>query len=484
MTPSFDLRAVAEHAMREAGFEPTFSLDAQAEAARLEAKPPPFPQELVDLRHLLWSSVDNVSSRDLDQLEVAERLPDGDILLRVGIAEVDWLAPEGSGIDRHAALNTTTLYTGVALFPMLPEILSTNLTSLLGEQDRVALVVELRVNPDGTLQSKQVVRALVRSAARLSYESIGPWLEGRAPLPEEVAAVPGLEEQLRLQDETMARFLALRLRQGALNFETIEATPVTKDGKVVGLQVTQKNRARLLIESFMVAVNTAVAEFLCEQGQVAIQRVVRVPARWPRIVEIARSFRDNLPETPDASALSAFLERRRTADPKRFAELSLSVVKLLGPGEYVVVHGGIRSEGHFGLAVQGYTHSTAPNRRYVDLLIQRLVKAALAGAPPPYTPEELSYLAARCTERARAADKVERRVRKSASAIFLRPRLGEHFTAVVTGAKSGKVYVRLLDPPVEGRIVRGERGLDVGDEVTVKLVNADPSSGYIDFIRE
>ena len=359
MTTSFDLNAAAQRAMREAGFEPSLPPDAQAEVAELEAAPPSFPSALVDLRHLLWSSVDNASSRDLDQIEVAERLPDGDILLRVGIAEVDWLAQEGSGIDRHAALNTTTVYTGIVVFPMLPEVLSTRLTSLLADQERVAMVVELRVNPDGTLHSKNIVRALVRNEARLSYESIGPWLEGKAPLPEEIAAVPGLEAQLRLQDETMERFLALRQRQGAINFETVEATPLTKDGKVVGMQVTQKNRARLLIESFMVAVNTAVAEFLFERGQVSLQRIVRAPARWPRIVEIAKSLGESLPELPDPQALSAFLERRRAAAPERFQ-----------------------------------------------------------------------------------------------------------------------------NPPVEGRIVRGERGLDVGDRVTVKLVNANPETGYVDFIRE
>lgn len=481
MSPPFDLIEAAYQALEHAGFAPEPPPAAQAEAESLLHSPTPFPP-LEDLRHLLWSSVDNAESRDLDQVEVAERLPDGDILLRVGIAEVDWLAPKDSAIDRHAAKNTTTVYTGIQVFPMLPEPLSTDLTSLLPHQDRVALILELRVNPDGTLESKRALRALVRNQARLDYDAVGPWLEGKAPLPDAVAAVPGLTEQLRLQDETMARFLALRQRQGALNFESLETSAITKEGKVVGLTVTQKNRARLLIESFMVAVNTAVAELLFEHGQVAIQRIVRAPQRWDRIVALARSLRDNLPDTPDPVALSGFLERRRTADPKRFPELSLAVVKLLGPGEYAVVHQGARSAGHFGLAVQGYTHSTAPNRRYVDLVTQRLLKAFLSGATAPYSPEQLAQLATHCTERARAANKVERHIRKTLAVEFMRPQLGKVFDGMVTGVKPKATFARLLDPPVEGCIVRGFEGLDVGDIVSLKLVSADPKTGFIDFI--
>lgn len=482
MTPPFDLEAAAVHALEQAGFAAEFSPAAQSEAEHLHRQPPPFPKEIEDLRHLLWSSVDNAESRDLDQIEVAERLPDGDILLRVGIAEVDWLALKESAIDQYAAQNTSTLYTGIRVFPMLPEALSTNLTSLLPQQDRVALVLEMRVNPDGTLESKRATRALVRNHARLDYETIGPWLEGSAPVPSSLATVPGLTEQLQLQDETMERFLALRQRQGALNFETVETTPITQNGKVIGLKVNQKNRARLLIESFMVAVNTTVAELLFEQGQVAIQRIVRAPKRWDRIVELAQGVHDTLPTVPDPVALAAFLERRRAADPKRFPELSLAVVKLLGPGEYAVVDRGARSEGHFGLAVQGYTHSTAPNRRYVDLVTQRLLKALLSATSTPYTREELQALAAHCTERAQAANKVERHIRKTLAVEFLRPQIGQVFEGVVTGVKPKATFARLLDPPVEGCIVRGFEGLDVGDLVRLKLVKADPRTGFIDFI--
>lgn len=480
MLKSPDLVAFAAAALRDAGFVPTFPEAVLAEAEREL----PLPTDLPDLRHLLWSSVDNAESRDLDQIEVAERLPDGDILLRVGIAEVDWRVVQDGAIDRHAARNTSSLYTPGHVFPMLPEALSTEATSLVAGEDRVALVVTLRVNPDGTLQERSAAPALVRNYAKLAYERIGAWLEGSATLPEEVAAVPGLEEQLRLQDETLERFLALRERQGALNFESLETVPITENGKVVGMRAIHKNRARLLIESFMVAVNTAVAELLLESGRASIQRIVRAPKRWDRIVEIAKSLGDDLPESPDPRALSAFLERRRAADPLTFAELSLSVVKLLGPGEYALVQAGAESAGHFGLAVGGYTHSTAPNRRYVDIVVQRLLKSALHDAPTPYTPEELEQLATHCTERAALADKVERRLRKSAAALFLQPRLGELFEAVVTGVKNGKVYARLVEPPIEGRITRNERGVDVGDRVTVKLIKADPETGFIDFLRK
>ena len=414
---------------------------------------------------------------------MAERLPDGDILLRVGIAEVDWRVSKDGVIDQHAAKNTTSLYTPSRVFPMLPEGLSTDATSLREGADRVAMVVTLRVNPDGTLQEKSAAPALVRNHAKLSYERIGPWLEGSADVPDEVAAVPGLEAQLKLQDETLERFLALREQQGALNFESVETVPITENGKIVGLKSITKNRARLLIESFMVAVNTAVAELLHESGRPAIQRIVKAPQRWDRIVEIAHGLHDSLPEMPNAHALSAFLERRRAADPQGFAELSLSVIKLLGPGEYALVGSGLASAGHFGLAVGGYTHSTAPNRRYVDIIVQRLLKSVLHSTPAPYSPDELEALAAHCTERSRMADKVERRLRKTAAAVFIQPRVGEVFTGTITGVKKGKVYARLTDPPIEGMVVHNEHGLDVGDQVQLKLLKANPETGFIDFGR-
>lgn len=474
-----DLIALAANTLRGAGFAPEFPIEVEAEAEREVA----LPTDLPDLRDLLWSSVDNAESRDLDQIEVAERLPDGDILLRVGIAEVDWRVGQDGVIDAHAAKNTSSLYTPGHVFPMLPEALSTKATSLLQDTDRVAMVISLRVNPDGTLQERSATPALVRNYAKLTYDRIGPWLEDSADVPEEVAAIDGLEAQLKLQDETLERFLALRLKQGALNFESVETVPITENGKIVGMRQVHKNRARLLIESFMVAVNTAVAEILHESGRASIQRIVRAPRRWEKIVEIAKSLGDTLPETPDPRALAAFMERRRAADPSGFAEFSLTVVKLLGPGEYVLVKANLESEGHFGLAVGGYTHSTAPNRRYVDIVVQRLIKSSLAETPEPYTPEALAALAAHCTERASMADKVERRLKKSAAAIFLQDRVGEIFDAVVTGAKNGKVYARLTDPPIEGRVTRNERGLDVGDRIVVKLIKADPDTGFIDFLH-
>lgn len=485
---AFDLRALARRAMTEAGFEPDMPPEVQQEIRGLRE---PSPRDLArdqadgvqDLRTLLWSSVDNPESRDLDQVEWAERLPNNDIRLRVGIADVDAFVLEGSATDRHAAHNTTSVYTGVETFPILPERLSTDLSSLHEGEDRLAVIADLVVAPDGTLASTEVYRAMVRNHARLDYESTGPWLEGRAPAPSPVARVSGLEEQLRLQDEALSRFQALRRRRGALDFETIEPSPVTTpDGKVVDLAVREKNRARYLIESFMVAVNGAVAAFLDARDVSSIQRVVRTPKRWPRIVELAASLGERLPPEPDARALAAFLARRREADPLHFPDLSLAVVKLLGRGEYLLVRGDdTQREGHFGLAVQGYTHSTAPNRRYADLITQRLLKAALAGNPTPYSEAELEVIAQRCTERAGAANKVERRMRKAAAATLLGERIGDVFEAIVTGASPKGTYVRLFAPPAEGRVLRGEEDMDVGDKVRVRLVATDPERGFIDF---
>jgi exoribonuclease-2 len=467
--------------MEEAGFEPDIPPAALREAEEQTGQP--VVDGVQDLRELLWSSIDNEESRDLDQVEVAHALPERDIRLRVGIADVDAYAREASAIDRHAAGNTTSVYTGVETFPMLPERLSTGRTSLLEGEDRLAVVADLVVEPDGTVSASRVYRARLRNHAKLVYESVGPWLEGRLPVPPEVARVPGLEAQLRLQDEALTRFQALRRRRGALNFETIEATPVTAGGQVVDLVVKEKGRARTLIESFMVAVNGATAAFLHDRGLPSIQRVVRTPKRWPRIVELAAEFGETLPPAPDPRALAAFLDRRRTADPEHFPDLSLAVVKLLGAGEYMLVRRGAEAEGHFGLAVQGYTHSTAPNRRYVDLVTQRLLKSVLAGTALPYSENDLAAIAAHCTERTSAATKVERRMRKAAAAVLLGDRTGDVFDAVVTGASVKGTYVRLLAPPAEGRVVRGEEGMDVGERVQVRLLSADPERGFIDFGR-
>jgi VacB/RNase II family 3'-5' exoribonuclease len=478
----FNLSARAHQAMIDAGFVPDFPPEAMRQLQAIEAKPPPATSpEIRDLRSLLWSSIDNTESRDLDQVEYAERLANGDIRVLVGIADVDAFVPHDSPIDRHAGENTTSVYLGVAIYPMLPEQLSTDTTSLLDNEDRLALVIEMVVDSQGNLTSSGVSQALLRNDAKLSYEGIGAWLENGGTPPAEVARIAGLEAQLRLQDEAAERLHAHRESQGALDFETIEAQPVMQDGHVVGLKVTPKNRARYLIENFMIAANTAMATYLETSGVPSIQRVVRSPERWDRIVALAAQMGEHLPSQPDSRALSGFLARRKAADPAHFPDLSLSIVKLLGPGEYTVVRSPLEHAGHFGLAVHNYTHSTAPNRRYADLVTQRLLKAIIRQAAPPYSEEALTQIAQRCTEREDAARKVERLMRKVAAAVLLSNRIGEVFDAIVTGASEKGTYARVISPPVEGRIVQGEHGLDVGDRVRVRLIRTEPWQGFIDF---
>jgi exoribonuclease-2 len=482
--PARDLRAIAHDVMLEAGFLPDFPPNVAAEATSLGGDPPVGSDDpsIRDLRLLLWSSVDNSDSRDLDQVEFAESLPSGDIRVLVGIADVDAFVHAGSAIDRHAAGNTTSVYTGVVTYPMLPERLSNDLTSLLEGADRLAMVIEFVVGEDGELRSSEVYRARVHNHARLDYESVGGWLEG-GRIPPKLANTPGLEAQLHLQDDATERLRELRIRNGALDLETIEASLVTADGAVVDLIVKQKNRARYLIESLMIAANSVMTSFLEDRGSLAIERVVETPERWPRIVELAATYGERLPDAPTARALADFLARRKQADPAHFPDLSLAVVKLLGSGKYSVVRPGEDEVSHFGLAVQDYTHATAPNRRYADLVTQRLLKATLAQAPAPYTEPELEAIVERCTERDRAAKKVERRMRKVAATALMGQRLGETFDAIVTGAAAKSTFVRLIAPPVEGRVVRGEQGLDVGDKVRVRLIATDPEQGFIDFER-
>src|SRR6478752_8255810 len=435
-----------------------------------------------DQRSLLWSSIDNTTSKDLDQIEVAEQLPDKGIVLRIVIADVDALVPKGSAIDTHAFANATSVYTGVHVYPMLPEELSTGLTSLNEGQSRLVLVIEVELGPDGTVRRHDVYRAVATNHAKLAYEDVGPWLEGRGPEPQKSVENDALEEQLWLQDHAASLLKRVREQAGALEFDTVEATPVAKDGKVAALAVTRKNRARDLIEDFMIAANVAIAKILAEKNRSAIRRVVRVPRRWDRIVEIAKEYGFTLPAQPDAPSLSKFLGARRAADPLRFPDLSLSIVKLLGPGEYVLDKPGPSDDlPHFGLAAPDYTHATAPNRRYADLVTQRLVKAALAGAPAPYTNDELTDVAARCTEREDAENKVERTVRKTAAALLLSDDIGQTFDAIVTGASQKGTWVRTISPPAEGKVVTQHQGFDVGDRVRVKLVGADPNRGFIDF---
>ena len=470
--------------MLKNGFEPDFSPAVMREVRSLDIpSDDPLPPGVRDLRPLHWSSVDNRESRDLDQIEVAERVADGSIRIRIGVADVDTLVHIGSAADAHAAANTTSVYTGVAVFPMLPERLSTDLTSLNEGEDRFAVVIEFDVADDGALGKASVYRAVVHNRAKLVYDPVGMWLEGKGPAPPAIAASSELNDQLRIQDEAAQRLRRARSIAGALNFESVEARPVVVNGKVVDLAVDRRNRARDMIEDFMVAANRSVATYLLERGSASLRRVVREPKRWDRIVALAAEVGEVLPEKPDNVSLSEFLARRRAADPDHFVDLSLSVVKLLGPGIYVLERrlGDRRETGHFGLAVADYVHSTAPNRRFADLVTQRMLRAATSGGAPPYSDEELIEIASRCTERGEAARKVERTMRKVAGASMLAERVGESFSAVVTAASPKGVYARVLNPPVEGRIVRGGRGLDVGDTVRLKLVVADPVRGFIDF---
>jgi VacB/RNase II family 3'-5' exoribonuclease len=483
--PHINLRAAARQAMIDRGFRPDFEPEVEAQVTALRQTPDPAPAPgMRDLRSLLWSSIDEVESRDLDQIEMAEAIPGGDIRVRVAIADVDSLVPAGSAADAHAGWNTTSVYTGVAIFPMLPEDLSTDLTSLGEGVDRRAMVIDLVVGADGSSKGHEVYPAVVHNHAKLDYDAVGAWLEERGPAPPKVAASPELAAQLRVQDAAAQALRERRSERGALPLETIEARPEMDGEAVKGLVVKPKNRARQLIEDFMVAANVAMAAFLEEHHSPWIGRVVRIPQRWGRIVELAQQLGDDLPLEPSARALAEFLDRQHAKDPLRFPDLSLSVVKLLGSGDYVLQKPGQPNEGHFGLAVDDYTHSTAPNRRYADLVTQRLLKGVLAGAGSPYDDSALSAIALRCTEREDEANRVERQVRKQAAAVLLADRVGATFDALVTGASPKGTWVRILRPPVEGRVMRGEEGLDVGDKVRVRLIGTDPVRGFIDFARD
>ncbi len=478
----FDLAEGARQAMFDAGFIPDLPEAAREEAAKL------VPARLVgpgvrDLRSLPWSSIDNDESRDLDQIEVAEPLAKGHVRVRIGIADVEALVHRGSALDDYAAKNTCTVYTGARVFPMLPESLSTDHTSLGEGADRLAIVVEMDVDPAGMVGRADVYAAAVRNHAKLAYDSVGAWLDGHAPPPAKVAENRVLEEQLRLQSGAAEALKKLRYERGALDLETIEARAVVKDGAVVKIEVTQKNQARSLIEDFMIAANGAIARFLDAQGIASVRRVVKAPERWARIVALAHADGDSLPEEPSSRALSAFLDRRKAAAPDTFGDLSLTIVKLMGPGEYALEKPGQPHDGHFGLAVTDYTHSTAPNRRFADLVTQRLVKAVLAKAPCPYSDEELAAIAARCTQKENDARKVERTTRKQAAALYLGTRIGHEFDSIVTGVTDKGTFARLIDPPAEGRIVEGQDGLDVGDRVRVRLLATEPRKGFIDFAR-
>jgi exoribonuclease-2 len=478
-----DLKARARQAMIEAGFHPDMPEEVVSAIQSLKQQSPGANSEVPDLRVLLWSSIDNDSSRDLDQVEYVQKLPDGTHQLFIGIADVDSAVSKGAASDARADSETTSVYTGVATFPMLPLELSTDLTSLVEGQDRRAVVIELHVLESGEVAEHSAYPAWLKNRAKLTYSATGPWLEGRGPIPPAVAQVEGMEEQLRLQLQVSGKLRAFRKSRGALTFGSTEATTVVEDGKVKGLAFNSHNVAQDVIESFMVAANVAMARYLAEHGSLAIRRVVKTPKRWDRIQAIAAQFGVKLPAEPDPRPLSEFLEQRRAADPDHFPDLSLAVVKLLGPGEYIVEAPGGEHEGHFGLAVHDYTHSTAPNRRYADLVTQRLVKSAAGNTSGSYSQPELAQIATHCTEREDAARKVERLMRKVIAASLMAERIGEVFDGLVTGAAPKGTYVRLLKFPAEGRVVRGAEKIDVGDHVRVRLTSVDVSKGFIDFER-
>ena len=477
------LRKIARRAMIDRGLLPDFSPRALAELKKILGPSTKAEDRTRDLRHLLWCSIDNDDSRDLDQLTVAEEMPGDSAKVLVAIADVDALVKKGSAIDEHAHQNTTSVYTAAETFPMLPEKLSTDLTSLNYASERFAVVVEMTVGKDGSFQKSEVYVALVRNQAKLSYNSVAAWLENAGPMPAEIGAVPRMAEALRLQDRVAQQLKTLRRVHGALTLETIETRLVFEDGGLRGFEVEKKNRAKDIIEGFMIAANAVTSRFLADRGLPSLRRVVRTPKRWDRIVELASEHGFTLPTEPDSKALERFLLQARASDPLRFPDLSLSIIKLMGAGEYVVGQPGDTSDGHFGLAITDYTHSTAPNRRYPDIITQRLLKTAIDGRSLPYGNEELAALARHCTVKEDTAKKVERQVRKCAAALLLESRIGEQFDAIITGAAEKGTWVRLLNPPIEGRLVSGFEKMDVGHRLRVQLVSVDVQRGFIDFRR-
>ena len=468
--------------MIEHGFQPDFPAGTDTQLAAIEAHPEtPGGADFQDLRSLLWSSIDNDTSKDLDQIEWAEQLPDGRIRVLIGVADVDARVPQRTVIDTHAQSETTSVYTGVKVFPMLPAVLSEGITSLNENEDRAALVIEFKVDAAGTASDGKAYRAQVHNRAQLAYNGVGAWLEGTGPAPAKVGASADLAAQLKLQDVAAQRMLGGRFQHGALDLETIETIPVMQADQVLEIAQLEKNRATSLIEEFMVAANGVIARTFEQAGVASIRRIVRTPKRWDRIVELAKGLGTTLPAVPDSKLLNDFLLAQKQKDPDHFPDLSLAVIKLMGPGEYVLVKPNEVSPGHFGLAVQDYTHSTAPNRRFPDVVTQRLLKAWLAKASQPYSEVDLNAIAVRCTLMEDGARKVEREMQKRIAAVVLRPRIGQSFPAIVTGVNKYGTFVRTLDPHVDGKLVQGGKGLDVGDKVTVKLISTDPQRGFIDF---
>jgi VacB/RNase II family 3'-5' exoribonuclease len=481
--PSSPLMNVARLAMTNNGLLPDFSVAALKQMASITTPAKDSSPDIRDLRQLLWASIDNDNSRDLDQLTVADQANTGTVKILVAIADVDAVVKPGSPIDDHARVNTTSVYTPAAIFPMLPEKLSTDLTSLGESQERLALVIDMTINAAGSVTQSEVYRARVVNHSKLAYNGVGAWLAGGGPPPAGVGAVPGMDQQLGTQDKVAQSLRAVRRARGALDLETIEAQPVFSAGTLSDLVPDQPNRAKQLIEEFMVAANGVTAQFLTACGFSSLRRVLREPKRWDRIVALAAALGEKLPAEPSAPALNAFLAKRRQSAPELYPDLSLSVIKLLGSGEYVLDKPGQTIAGHFGLAVVDYTHSTAPNRRFPDLITQRLLKAAMTKRASPYTDAQLQELAAHCTLQEHNAAKVERAVNKSSAASLLASRIGAKFDAIVTGASDKGTWVRISSPTTEGKVVKGFEGLDVGDRVRVVLLHTDVARGFIDFAR-
>jgi len=478
-----DLQRVAHRALYDRGLLDRFDNAVLGQLDGIYGASTESGDDIRDLRGLPWCSIDNDESRDLDQLSAALDLGDGSVRVFIAIADVDTLVVKGTPIDAHAAQNTASVYVAGHVYPMLPERLSTDFTSLGQGVDRVSLIIEYVVRPEGSLAESEISRGLVRNHAKLAYDAVAAWLDGQGPLPESAAAVLGMDAQLRLQDGVATRLRELRHQKGALDFASLEARPLWKDDEVVGMHAEKPNRAKRLIEEFMIAGNGVVARFLEAKGRPALRRVVRSPERWAKIAAVAEKFGEWLPGQPSARALEAFLAKRRVADPLRFPDLSLVIVKLMGAGEYVAELPGESHAGHFGLSVKDYTHATAPNRRFSDLVTQRLLKAALAEKPSPYGIAELSAIALHCTNQESNIAKVERQVHKSAAVLLLERRVGETFDGLVTGAAEKGTWVRIIDPPAEGRLVQGAQGLHVGDKVRVTLVSTDFERGFLDFAR-
>ena len=482
--PTIRLDTIARSAAVKYGFRPEFPPAVTSEISRMHERVyPGLPGDTTDMREMPWSSIDNWDSEDLDQLEYCEEVGGGQIRVRVAVADVDMYVRQESETDLHAAHNGTSVYTGVVTFPLLPDRLSKGITSLLPGHDRMAMVVEYLVLPDGSIRPGGIQRARVLNKAKLVYEDVGDWLEGNGPEPAGISGVPGMERQVRLQSSTAQKMRKHRMDQGALDLETIEARPVMENNQVTELAVQKPNHARSIIEEFMVAANATMVHLLGAHQIPMIQRVVRVPKNWDAIVAVAAGYDTRLPAEPDALALSGFLASRKDADPVRFPDLSLTIIKLLGPGEYLPLNPGDPPYGHFSMAITDYTHGTAPNRRYVDIINQRLLKSALDNAPAPYSPMDLARHSAWLTDREKAEKKVERFMVKAAAAVLLRDRIGEMFDGLVTGVKDTGCYARIISPPVEGRVMRGEKGLRVGQNIRVRLLKTDPYNGYIDFER-